>query len=315
MTSEIGDEGLGYKSTFLAPVRFFREVKVSAIHPPPPTYAISQSSKDPEGIHVEGFYVAGGEGLMHDGKGFLVPVAGDFKDGEDNQVGDFEEVGIAAKGGIGVVLVLVGKKGQVDVGKAMTLEDFSDALLDVAVLLVELVADQGFCIHKAQHTVDMAGIVAQTGGNQQYFGLEGILQTFDQSMPFISWVFQKNPIGKDGLFTPVDEVAAIEVDGRIDGFDAQGRRDQIWVGLQFGQALQIARFVAELYKVAWCDLDRHKVPAPDVLGIFEQAMWDAVALQDGAELGIGTREALVCSEEAGKVDGVALVIGQHGKGF
>lgn len=237
--------------------------------------------------------MAGGEGLSHDGKAFFVPVAGDLEDGEDNQVGDFEEIGIATEGGIGVLFVLVGKEGQVDVGKAMALEDFLDALLDVAVLLVALVADQGFCIHKAQHAVHMAGIVAQAGGNQQYFGLEGFLQTFDQRMPFIWWVFQKNPIGNDDLFAPVDEVAPVEVDGRMDGFDAQGRRDQIRVGLQFGQALQVAGFIAELYKPAGGDLDRHKVPAPDVLGIFEQAMRDAVALQNGAELGIGTGEALV----------------------
>ena len=112
-------------------------------------------------------------------------------------------------------------------------------------------------------------------------------------MPFISWVFQKNPIREDGLFAPVDEVAPIKVDGGMDGFDAQGRRDQIRVGLQFGQALQVAGFIAELYKPAGGDLDWHIVPAPDVLGIFKQAMWDAVALQDGAELGKGTGEALV----------------------
>ena len=293
MINGIGDEGLGYKSTFPASLGFFIEVIASAIHPPPPTYAISQSPKDPEGIHVEGFDVAGGEGLLHDGKGFFVPVAGDFEDGEDNQVGNFEEVDVAAKGRIGVLFVLVGKEGQVDVGKAMALEDFLDALLDVAVLLVELVADQGFCIHKPQHAVHMAGVVAQAGGNQQYFGLEDFLQTFDQGMPFISRVFQKNPIGNDDLFAPVDEVAPIEVDGRMDGFDAQGRRDQIRVGLQFGQALQVAGFIAELYKLAGGDLDWHIVPAPDVLGIFKQAMRDAVALQDGAELGIGTGEALV----------------------
>lgn len=137
------------KIDFPSSLGFFREVIASAIHPPPPTYAISQSPKDAEGIHVEGFDMAGGEGLLHDGKGFLVPVAGDFEDGEDNQVGNFEEIGIATEGGIGVVFVLVGKEGHVDVGKAMALEDFLDALLDVAVLLVALVADQGFCIHKA----------------------------------------------------------------------------------------------------------------------------------------------------------------------
>lgn len=273
--------------------------------PKEPGGAVQKTALEGDVIVVDGLDGAVGEEGAEPGEGFGVFVAGDAEEGDNHEVADFQVVDIDTDSMVGVGSILVtAEEGDVLVCQGVPGEGFGEGLRPVFVFGGAVVAEEGAGVDEAHHAVGVAGHVIAQGGDDDDFGFEEAGKLGEEVIAVTVGVLAEDTVGDDGAPAAEEDVAAVEVDGGEGvGGDAVEAADFGGVGaglLPCGVALEVGGFVAELDEPAGSAPDGHVVTAPDVARSLEEAVGDAVAVEDVREAAASVGKAF--RQKGGEAD-------------